>query len=287
MNAGLRPVAGEAPPSFLARVRSELANFHPMERRVADFAIDFPGDLASYSASELATLAGVSNATVTRFIKRLGYPNYEAARRHVREEREGGSPLYLARRDAAGGHRFSAFLEGSQDNLRRTMARLEEAQVDAIAKALLGARKIWVAGFRSSRSFAGYFRWQIFQLKEDTYQIPAAGDTLGQYAASMTARDVVAVFALRRRPQGLRSALAQFVGSGARVLYITDEQMTRNDSVSWHIQCHCASGSPLDDHVAVVYVGHLIASRVIELAGPRERQRLTAIESSHDALHEL
>jgi len=38
---------------------------HPTERRPAEFMLDFPGEMASYSASGLAKLSGVSNATAT------------------------------------------------------------------------------------------------------------------------------------------------------------------------------------------------------------------------------
>jgi DNA-binding MurR/RpiR family transcriptional regulator len=67
-----------------------LPRFTRMERQLAEFVLDFPGDLPSYAASELAALAGVSNATVTRFIKRLGYLHYDDARRQVREARGAG-----------------------------------------------------------------------------------------------------------------------------------------------------------------------------------------------------
>jgi DNA-binding MurR/RpiR family transcriptional regulator len=274
-------------PSFLTRVRQNLATFHPMERQLAEFVLDFPGDLPSYAASELAALAGVSNATVSRFIKRLGYLHYDDARRQVREERQAGSPLFLARRSAAVEDHFSALLDRSRDNLQRTLARLDTAEISQMAKALLAARKVWVTGFRSSQSFASYFRWQLFQVKEDIVVVPNAGDTLGQYTASMTASDVVVVFAMRRRPAGLREVLAQVVRSGARVLYISDEQVARQEGLAWHVYCSCESDSPLDDHSAVTGVCHLLASRVLELAGPLERARLSAIEASYDALHEL
>ena len=91
-------MTADSPTLFLARVRQNLAAFHPMERKLAEFVLDFPGDLASYAANELASLAGVSNATVTRFIKRLGYLHYEDARRQVRQERGTGSPLFWSRR---------------------------------------------------------------------------------------------------------------------------------------------------------------------------------------------
>ena len=275
-------------PPFLTLVHQCLGSFHPMERRVADFVIDFPGDMASYGASELARLAGVSNATVNRFIQRLGYQDYEEARRHVRAERESGSPLFLAsRRAAADADRPAALLARASENLHKTLARLSEDEVDRMAAALLAARRIWVTGFRSSQSFATYFRWQIFQVKEDIQVVPPAGDTLGQYAASMTPRDVVVVFGLRRRPAGLREVVTQIVQSGAQVLYVTDEEIARHSAVTWHIHCHCASDSPLDDHSAVMAVCHLLAARVLALAGPQARERLSAIESRYDALHEL
>src|ERR687883_2068646 len=83
-------------PSLLSRVRDQLHELPPTERRLADLVLDFPGELASYTASELAALAHVSNATVSRFIRRLGYENYDEARRHAREEKGSGSPLFLA-----------------------------------------------------------------------------------------------------------------------------------------------------------------------------------------------
>ena len=193
----------------------------------------------------------------------------------------------LASRSAAVENRFTASLARSQDNLQRTFARLDAQGIDQIAKALLSARKVWVCGLRSSQSFASYFRWQLFQLKEDTHLIPHAGDTLGQYTASIVPSDVVVVFAVRRRPAGLGALVEQVVASGARVLYLSDEQVPRQEGLTWHLYCACDSDSPLDDHVAVTGICHLLASRVMELAGPRERERLTAIEASHDALHEL
>lgn len=274
-------------PSFLARVRNGLDSFHPMERQLAEFVLDFPGDLASYAASELAALAGVSNATVSRFIKRLGYQHYDEARRQVREEREQGSPLYRASRSAPQDAAFAQPLQRGQDNLARTLARLTPDTLDPLAQALLQARKLWMVGFRSSQSFASYFRWQLYQLKEEIEVVPQAGDTLGQTLASLRPQDVVVLFALRRRPAGLPVLLDRFLASGAQVLYITDAHTAHDSRVRWHLQCFCDAASPLDDHAAVAALCHLIAARAFDLAGPAARARLRAIESSHGDLHEL
>lgn len=280
-----------AAPSFLTRVRDSYASLHPTEKRLAGFVLDFPGELASYSASELARLSGVSNASVTRFVRRLGYANFEAARRAVREEKQTGSLLFLAGREAATAPGMEASLqahvEQGQDNLRRTFSRLGDADFQAIASAMLAARKVWVTGFRSSQSLATYLQWQIFQVKENIQVFPSPGGTFGEFLGSMVADDLVVVFGLRRRPARLREILNQLVATGARVLFISDENLGRNTQVTWHLQCACAAPGPLDNHAAVIALCHLLANRVIELAGHDGRERLAAIEARHDALDEF
>jgi len=88
-------MAQSPPQSFIGRVRDSLPALHPTERRLAEFVLDFPGEIASYSASELAQLANVSNATVSRFIRRLGYSGYDDARRSVRTEKGTGSAEWV------------------------------------------------------------------------------------------------------------------------------------------------------------------------------------------------
>ena len=54
--------------SFLARIRELMDQLPPTERRLGTFILDFPGELASYSASELAGLAD-DNRRLTGFLR--------------------------------------------------------------------------------------------------------------------------------------------------------------------------------------------------------------------------
>ena len=46
------------------------------ERRLADVVLNFPGDLAGYTATELATISEVSNTAGSRFVRRLGFAGH-------------------------------------------------------------------------------------------------------------------------------------------------------------------------------------------------------------------
>ncbi|MBX3529635.1 MAG: MurR/RpiR family transcriptional regulator [Rhizobiaceae bacterium] len=274
--------------SFLTRVREALPQLRPAERRLGDFVCDFPGELASYSAQELAALAHVSKATVSRFIQRLGYENYEEARRHARLEKQTGSRLFLATAtDASGEQSVAAHAAQAITNIEATFTALTETQVTAIAAAVLAARKVWVVGFRASHPFAAYLQWQLTQVVENIVAIPGAGQTLGEHLVSMTADDVVIVFGLRRRIARMDLVLDQIGRSSGKLLYVTDEGETYRAGATWHLRCQTLAPGPLFSHVSVMALCHLIATRCIEQAAGAGRKRLRSIEAINDGLEEL
>jgi len=274
--------------SFLTRVRQALPELHPAERRLGDFVCDFPGELASYSAQELAALAHVSKATVSRFVQRLGYENYEEARRHARMEKQTGSRLFLTTStDAAGEQSVAAHVAQGVANLEATFFAITDSQVSAAAGAILNARKVWVLGFRASHPFANYLQWQLTQVIENIVAIPAGGQTLGEHLVSVAADDVVVVFGLRRRVARMDLILGQIEKSNAKLLYVTDEGVSFLSSATWHFRCHTLAPGPLFNHVSVMALCHLLTTRCIELAGVAGRNRLRGIEALNDGLDEL
>lgn len=248
---------------------------------------DFPGELASYSGSELADLAHVSKATVSRFIKRLGYSSYEEARRDARAEKQTGSRLFLGTADGGGVQSVTAHVAQGIANLEATFASITDAQIDAVSRALLDARKVWVVGFRSSHSFASYLQWQLTQVIENIVVIPGAGQTLGEHLVSFTPQDVVIVFGLRRRVARTEALLEQIRHRRAQLLYITDEGIPFLPGAAWHFRCHSLAPGPMFNHVAVTAICHLVTTRAIELAANAGRLRLRGIETLNDELEEL
>jgi len=273
---------------FLDRVRQRMDSLSAAERRIAEFIVDFPGDLASYNAAELASLSKVSNATATRFMRRLGYASFEEARRHARDERSSGSPLSLkAFEPGAPESSIAAHVQLAHDNIAATFGQLSEAMVEDIARAIVGARSVWFLGYRNNRSFAAYLRWQLAQLVTRTQVIPGAGETLGEYAIDLGDKDLLIVFALRRSLPVANQFANSATRAGARVLYITDHLSGIGVHAHWVIRCHSAAPGPLDNHVSLMLLCDLLATRVMEHAGKPGRHRLAGVEAAHDALSEM
>lgn len=60
----------------LARLRREMGNFSDAERRVAEVLLERPGDVVALSVTQVADLAGVSEATVVRLCQSLGFSGF-------------------------------------------------------------------------------------------------------------------------------------------------------------------------------------------------------------------
>lgn len=274
--------------SFVRRVRAHLEALPDTERKLANFVLEFPGELAGYAGNELAGLAGVSPSTVSRFIRRIGYESYEEARRHVREEKQSGSPLFQS--SSAGrkrGEIVRAHLQASAANLNTTFERLTDAQIVEIASAILGAERVLVFGSRSSHGFAIYLRWQIIQVVSHVTAIPGAGETLGEYLAGVAERDCVIVFGIRRQTRQMNTVLEAASKAGAQILFISDQTSPDYPGATWSIQCDCRGTGLLDNHAAVMSLCDLIATTVVEASGSAGRRRLAAIEQAHEELDEL
>ena len=273
--------------SFVARVRDALPILHPSERRVADLVLSFPGELASYSATELAGLAHVSNATVTRFIRKIGYASFDEARQDVRAQQKSGAALFLMRAGVEDAGYAATHIGQAHANLDQTLQWLSTEEIDGIATALLHARCVWAIGTRAGRTFSEYLAFQLSQIVTSTRLVPRTGETLGEHVASMSGGDLALIVMLRRPTRRMDALIDQVRASGARIVLISDESVDRRSDLGWHLRCQTISPGPLFNHVSVLAICHLIATRTIELAGSEGRQRMSAIEVAHAALDEL
>lgn len=280
------PLTAPMTGTLLARVTKVLPDLHPSERRLADLVLDFPGELGGYTATEIAELAKVSNATVSRFVRRIGYASFDEARRAVRDEQASGTALMLVSSKVEDGS-VARHREMSFRNLEATYGGLDDAAIDGLARAMIGAARVWFVGSRGGHAFARYLRWQTSQVLPATSVLPRAGETMAESVASLSADDVVLLLALRRLPR-LTTKMAEAVrGSGAALAIIQDRGESELGRADWNLVCATATTGPLMNHVGVMAVCNLLVARIVELSGAEGRARMSAIEAEHARFDEL
>lgn len=273
-----------------SRISAHYDRLPESERKIADLILDSPGEIAAYSATELAELAGGSKAAVTRLIRRIGYDSYEAARRAAREGQNWGSPLYLMSRTPARSRfseRIQAHIEQDVRNISLTLEGLRADVFEDIIGRICSADRVYFLGYRNSRHLAAYARTQIMQVRPDVHLMPAAGETIAEYMADMTIRDLLIVIGLRRRVPEVSRAIAKASGAGIDVLYITDWTAPPHPGARWTIPVAVRGKDLFDRYASTMSLLHFIAVSVVDKAGEAGRKRLNRIETLHSGLHEF
>lgn len=292
-NLGIRPDGG-----LTARIRRHYGDLTRLERALADVILDRPGEVAAYSATELAALAGVSKMTVSRLVRRLGYAGFEEARLASRGAAESGSPLYLLGKSAPGGGAGTdAGNEppGPEAHFRSSIAAIAATarlcgpeRIAAVAAALAGARRVWVCGQRNSAFLAGYARWQFIQFRGEVHTLTAAGETWGEALADVGRDDLLFVVAIRRRSPAVVRLLKTAEARVLPLALLTDSHTPLEIlEPPMTLHCHTRSLTALDNHTAAVAVIHALTAELIRLSGPAGRDRIRLIEALHEDLGEV
>ena len=82
--------------SWEDRIKGAYASLRPSEQKVASFFLAHAGELESLTIGELASAAGVSEPTVIRCVRGLGYRGYRAFKGALRgREPERRAPLTI------------------------------------------------------------------------------------------------------------------------------------------------------------------------------------------------
>ncbi len=141
----------------IGRARPTLTRSH---QQMADYVLAHPLQAATMPIDELAAAVGVSIATANRFARAVGLEGYPMLRAELVKGFEAMlAPIEKMRikleepatiRDV-----FAAALEESQRNIAATREALDPAACEAAVQAIVGARRIYLAGFGASGWLAG------------------------------------------------------------------------------------------------------------------------------------
>jgi DNA-binding MurR/RpiR family transcriptional regulator len=262
------------------RITRSYGALSPQERRAADTLLEHLDDLATYRAAELATLAGVSKATMSRLFRTLGFADFDEVRDHLRSLRTSGEPQRV---------------DGPPDIA--SLAAAEAAAIDAAVQQpavreavapLAGARQILVVGWRNSYPVALHLREQLVQARPNVAVGPVPGQMIGEEIADLSANDVVVAVGFRRRPAIFGSFVDAVLETDARLVVLADPTgRTHLARAHAGLECRVEGGLAFDSYAAAMSLAATLADGVLSERGRDGRDRVARISRSYDELGEV
>ena len=157
----------QAEDSALAfRIRSQIPELSRSEAAVAEYIAACPDEVINLSVSALADCCGVSEPTVVRACRTLGFSGYQALK--IALIQNASVPVPLAGEDVAPADDMSTAVRkvfgAASDALALTAASLDAETMEKAAEALLAAKRIFIFGVGGSAAVASDVQHKFLRL---------------------------------------------------------------------------------------------------------------------------
>lgn len=266
------------------RIDERIAAHHdeltPQERRAAATLLEHLDDLGTYRAAELAELAGVSRATMSRLFRSLGFEDFDEVREHLRGLRGTGEP-----RRVDGAPDLAKIAAAEQAAILRA---IEHPRLLEVAGLLALADRVLVVGWRNSYPVALHLREQLAQARDDVRIAPVPGQTTGEELVGLGSDDVVVVVGFRRRPQFFGDFVVAARDTGASVVLVGDPTAVPHAArASVWLECPLQHALAFDSYAAPMALVSVLADSVLAACRRRGPTRVRAISETYERLGEV
>ncbi|MFC3166328.1 MurR/RpiR family transcriptional regulator [Ciceribacter thiooxidans] len=213
------------------RLRKMTEQLTASERKIAQAILaDYPFS-GLLPIQELADRTGVSSASITRFVGKIGGGGYQDFQRQlIGELKEGNkSPLDLKVRQAPAEPAFLVDYANRMTVILREMTEtVSQEQFDQVCRLIADtSRNVFLLGGRVSNTLASFLSIHLRQIRSQIYHLPDNPEFWPEHILRMRKKDIVVLFDFRRYQPNL-AALAEMISRKrqATIILITDKWMS-------------------------------------------------------------
>jgi len=217
--------------SILDKIYTEYKTFTPSQQIVAEYLTQHLDEALILKANQLAKAAGVSEATFTRFITRLGYSGFSEFKReignfiiqgHSTTERLAESAETFGISDSV----FLEILRGDIENIHKITNGISNELFEKAVEKLSSAKSIYLLGLRSSYALAFYLAFNLrFFLKSVTLIKPGIGD-IPEQVLSAANGDVLVALSFKRFTRDVVNIVEKIKRKKTYIMAITNSHLS-------------------------------------------------------------
>lgn len=202
-------------------------------RIIGEYILDHETDACFMTSTEIASVLDVSEASVIRFARALGYTGYidfQKALRHSHTERLGRISSAVAvpyeRLQASMAHSdenyIQEFLMNTQTNITSVIRNNPQDVFDAAIDLILASRRKYIIASRANTGVASYMNLLLRHQVPDVISTWESSVNVIDYMCDITSQDCVILFSFPRYSEMDRQALKLAEDVGAKIIVISD-----------------------------------------------------------------
>lgn len=225
---------------LITKIQSELPGFSKGQKQIARFILEHYDKAAFMTASRLGVTVGVSESTVVRFATELGYDGYphlqRALQEMIRNKLTSVQRMEVAGDRMGGRDVLQTVLHADTDMIRVTLDEIDRDAFQGAVDALMGAKRVYILGVRSSSALASFLGFYFNLLFENVTLVHTNSvSEIFEQVLRVGPGDVLFGISFPRYSKRTLSAMKYARDRGARVIALTDSQLSPLARVADHV----------------------------------------------------
>lgn len=203
------------------------------DQRIADYILEHLDTIGFQTSTTLAMEIGVSDTSVIRFVRKLGFHGYaefrsEMNNRIAQQHSQSQNDLFpsekynstkeLLNRD----NLVKDVSRYTLNNLQKSLSKLDNATVQRIVDVILSSNRKYVVGFRGTACCAQYMASKLTLLLPNTVLITQADATAVERVLDITDQDCLILYTFPRYSKLCQVLINLASEKGAKIILITD-----------------------------------------------------------------
>ena len=225
---------------LINKIQSELPGFSKGQKQIARYILEHYDKAAFMTASRLGMTVGVSESTVVRFATKLGYNGYphlqRALQEMIRNKLTSVQRMEVSSDRMGGRDVLQTVLHADMDMIRQTLDELDRDAFQGAVDALIGAKRIYILGVRSSSALSNFLGFYFNLLFENVRLVHTNSvSEIFEQMLRIGPGDVVFGVSFPRYSKRTLSAMQYARDRGARVIALTDSRLSPLARVADHL----------------------------------------------------
>lgn len=207
-------------------------------KRIAEYAIDNPNDMALKTVAQIAGDVGVQPSSMVRFAKGLGYDGFSDIQQVFRSRLLNAPASYaerirsqrrehlVAEHDDTPDAVLSEFVDQGIESLEMLRRQTPVERIDQAVRILAAANDIYLLAQRRAFPVAFYLSYALARLEQRCILLDGVGGLLTQQASLATPNDAVIAVSFRPYTPSVIDIVTERSEKGVSVVSITDSALS-------------------------------------------------------------
>lgn len=167
---------------------------------IVDFLEMNKDKILMLTINDVATSLDISDATVSRFAKKVGYKDFKDLKNDIYHQSQylgalGKMEKTLSEEDMLNP---KSYLKNQILNLEKTIDHLDLADFERACQTISQARKVWIYGKHASRSLGEFLKFRLSRLGLDVGLLSSGGSELVESLARIQECDAILIFSFSK-----------------------------------------------------------------------------------------